>query len=449
MPPVHAELSMVSLPLRERILAKCRAKAIANGQPLPQLTKRMTKVPTLTLAGTRQRRSAAMDVAYLRRPDGIHITQVVRRAPPQMCHQFHILKAKKANIPHSDEDSNDRTDDGTVTTVPEIGLPMITWDIDVDMGAHINATQLEDSDYDAEGEDDDDMIGSTGHAPINNTFNAAWEHTQSTSAPQTWTGISAQPNDFINDASDEDFRALFSSLDNFPANSPSEFPGSFPPDNFAASTLGLDTNAQGPGYFGRYFQNVRLLACRPACGPLRVPTVLELQTNAAGVYKLTRWRNRKQLPTTTESARSWNILSSAALTPDQRTVMSRMEYHVTKDVMFDQPWPGSDLRKVYLSAAADYTTRHTGVGGDGVFTEKFLDMVFSKAPGNRSNPLAKIAFMVEHEFDIEAGGKWVIYGLMDKDQFLYPNVERNPSEYFCVGVLGSTLEIMLFKVLAS
>jgi hypothetical protein len=84
MPPLRTELSTVSIPPREKLVAKRRAKAIKLGLPVLDPSthgvKQKTKAPTPTLAATRERRAAALDVAYLDRPDGIHIKRVVRRA---------------------------------------------------------------------------------------------------------------------------------------------------------------------------------------------------------------------------------------------------------------------------------------------------------------------------------------------------------------------------------
>lgn len=92
MSPLRAESSTVSMPPRERRPAKRRAKAIRQGQPIPDAgtnsVRKIAKVPLPTLAATRQRRLAALNVAYIDRPDGYHIKQVVRRpstpdhAPP-------------------------------------------------------------------------------------------------------------------------------------------------------------------------------------------------------------------------------------------------------------------------------------------------------------------------------------------------------------------------------
>jgi hypothetical protein len=75
--PLRTGASTVSLPPWEKLPAKQRARAIRHGQPVPDPTtnnvRRMAKVPPPTLAATRQRRSAAVDVSYLSRADGIHI----------------------------------------------------------------------------------------------------------------------------------------------------------------------------------------------------------------------------------------------------------------------------------------------------------------------------------------------------------------------------------------
>lgn len=83
MGPLRAESSTTSMPPRERIVAKCHAKAIRKGQPMPRTVtdraRKTTKAPAPTLAATRKRRLAALNVAYIDRPDGYHIKRVVRR----------------------------------------------------------------------------------------------------------------------------------------------------------------------------------------------------------------------------------------------------------------------------------------------------------------------------------------------------------------------------------
>jgi hypothetical protein len=48
---------------------------------------------------------------------------------------------------------------------------------------------------------------------------------------------------------------------------------------------------------------------------------------------------------------------------------------------------------------------------------------------NRGSSLAKIEYMMEHEFGVAAGDQRMLYDLMDKDLFLYPTVDR-VSAYF-------------------
>ncbi|KAG9091717.1 hypothetical protein FRC06_000440 [Ceratobasidium sp. 370] len=106
--------------------------------------------------------------------------------------------------------------------------------------------------------------------------------------------------------------------------------------------------------------------------------------------------------------------------------MSPMEYHVLKDIICVNPWP--DDREAFLQAA-----------------ERFLDMVFYKTSGNRGNSLSRIEVMMEQEFAVTVVDKPELYQLMSNDQFLFPTVNREPSQYFCVGPLGAALEIIFFK----
>lgn len=216
--------------------------------------------------------------------------------------------------------------------------------------------------------------------------------------------------------------------------------------------IGLDEASPAPAPVtqarsraARYF-NVQVLPRHTSSpGILRIPTVLELQTNASSVLKLCRRRNRGRRSTATESARSRNILSSGALSSDQRKVMAYMEFHVLKDVVCINPWPEPEGRESYLSDAEHYATEHTDVSGDDVFSTQFLDTVFYRMSANRGNSLAKIEYMMEHEFGVSPGDKALLYNLMDKDLFLFPTVDREPSQFFCVGALGAALEIILFK----
>ncbi|KAG8732991.1 hypothetical protein FRC10_000494 [Ceratobasidium sp. 414] len=154
------------------------------------------------------------------------------------------------------------------------------------------------------------------------------------------------------------------------------------------------------------FLNVRrVLANQVATSPHHILTLLEVKTHVRKLYKLNRHKHhgRFSTPGPESSRRSRAVLRTSALTPDQRTVISPMEYHVLKDI------------------------------------------VFYKTSGNRGNSLARIEIMMEQEFVVTTVDKPELHQLMSNDQFLYPTVNRDPSQYFCVGALGAALEIVFFK----
>lgn len=104
--PLRTELSTVSMPPREQIVAKRRAKAIQQGQPVPHAntngTRKKAKAPVPTLAATRQRRQAALEVAYLDRPDGYHIKKIVRRpATPEQVAPVPYLQGQDGKFVNS------------------------------------------------------------------------------------------------------------------------------------------------------------------------------------------------------------------------------------------------------------------------------------------------------------------------------------------------------------
>lgn len=125
------------------------------------------------------------------------------------------------------------------------------------------------------------------------------------------------------------------------------------------------------------YSNVRVLSRRASKRTPHIPTYEELQLNALTVYKSNYRRKRARTATATQSARSRNILSSGELTSDQRAVVSQMEYHVLKDIIFVHPWPGQEERERYLWEAQRYASALTGVTGDEVFSPKFSDTVSS------------------------------------------------------------------------
>ncbi|KAG9078576.1 hypothetical protein FS749_009388 [Ceratobasidium sp. UAMH 11750] len=183
-----------------------------------------------------------------------------------------------------------------------------------------------------------------------------------------------------------------------------------------------------------------------ARSPRRIPTILEVKANARRLYKLHHRKHRRRHPTPapeTSRRRKRAVLRAGTLTAEQQMVMAPMEYHVFKDIVCKNPWP--EDREEFLEAAEKYATNVTGISGPDVFTESFLDTVFYKMSANRGNSLTRIEVMMEQEFAVTTVDKPEIYQLLNKDQFLYPNVNRDPSQYFCIGALGAALEIILFK----
>jgi hypothetical protein len=121
------------------------------------------------------------------------------------------------------------------------------------------------------------------------------------------------------------------------------------------------------------YLNVRVLPRCASLNLLRIPTTLDLQTNVDKVYQLTRQRSCGLQPVATPSTRSRNILSSAELSDDQRTVMPQMQYHVLCDVLWVNPWPELEERAMFLSDVQRYAANLTKITTDEVFTPKFLD----------------------------------------------------------------------------
>ncbi|KAG8732992.1 hypothetical protein FRC10_000495 [Ceratobasidium sp. 414] len=169
MPPLRAESSTVSLPPRERALAKRCAKAIKLGLPPSSASKspakgirkrRKVPAPPPTLATTRKRRGA--EVAYIDQPDGYHIKHVVRhpetlRPPPSVPY----LPGEE-DILRSDVESDDgdvELNDGDMTMHK---LTHVPYPADFDIAAEVEETPTEPDtnlvDYNAEGEDEDEDV---------------------------------------------------------------------------------------------------------------------------------------------------------------------------------------------------------------------------------------------------------------------------------------------------
>ncbi|KAG9091243.1 hypothetical protein FRC06_000649 [Ceratobasidium sp. 370] len=174
--------------------------------------------------------------------------------------------------------------------------------------------------------------------------------------------------------------------------------------------------------------------------------VLELKVHGQKLYRLQHRKHCHQYPTPapeTSHRRKRAVLRAGALTPKQQMVMAPTEYHLFKDIICNNPWP--EDCEAFLQAAEKYATNITGISGPDIFTKSFLDTVFYKMSVNHGNSLTRIEVMMEQEFAVTTVNNPEIYQLLNKDQFLYPNVNQDPSPYFHVGALGAALEVILFK----
>jgi hypothetical protein len=211
--------------------------------------------------------------------------------------------------------------------------------------------------------------------------------------------------------------------------------------------VGLDESSPMPvtqaWAWAEHYFNVRVLPRHTTQHSPRIPTNVEIQLNAQQVYRINRRRNHIRSVTATNSSRSRNTLTSGELSADQRAVVLQMVYRVLKDVLCVSPWPELEERQQTLLDAQQYATGLTGVDGDEVYSQRFLDMVsciinsyswihshftfiqvFYKMSANRGNSLAKIECMMEDQFGVTASDKRMLYELMDKDLFLYPTTNR-------------------------
>ncbi|KAG8774734.1 hypothetical protein FRC12_001845 [Ceratobasidium sp. 428] len=235
MPPARTESSIVSLPPRERALAKRCAKAMRLGispslvGKTSKTTKRKAKAPAPTLASTRKRRPGA-DFAYLNRPDGFHVKRVVRHpGTPERAPPVPYLPGQE-DIPLSDTDSDTSDDDAPeLTSAVGPGKPSQCFNVATEAGDTTVPTDPDLLDYDAEGEDDDEDICMEGII-YNNYVQSSTVNRRAcgadTSMPgeqaevgdgQAWASgcptYSSQPLDLLANTSNEDVLALFGGLD--------------------------------------------------------------------------------------------------------------------------------------------------------------------------------------------------------------------------------------------
>lgn len=121
------------------------------------------------------------------------------------------------------------------------------------------------------------------------------------------------------------------------------------------------------------FQTIRLLPCQLVhSSPARIPTQLDLRSNALSYYKLSR--RRRRVRHVASDAQPLRIgMRAGTLNGDQKVMMQLMEHHMLWDMIVTHPWP--EDRDKFLQDAQDYAEALSGVSGPGIVTEKFKDTV--------------------------------------------------------------------------
>ncbi|KAG9105104.1 hypothetical protein FRC07_009620, partial [Ceratobasidium sp. 392] len=174
------------------------------------------------------------------------------------------------------------------------------------------------------------------------------------------------------------------------------------------------------------------------------PTLLNLRSNARKVHSRQR-RRRVRNSSEVSNLRPLRVgLRASELTGPQQALMPAIELYLTKSMFLENPWP-EDHEKV-LRDAVEYAEAVTGVVADaGVMTEKYKETALGKLSALRGGPLNKIEYMMEEKHGITTGDDAAITELMAYDTFLYPTVDREPTQFFCVGSVCDALEIILFR----
>ncbi|KAG8794426.1 hypothetical protein FRC12_024578 [Ceratobasidium sp. 428] len=175
------------------------------------------------------------------------------------------------------------------------------------------------------------------------------------------------------------------------------------------------------------------------------PTLLELRSNARKVHTRQRRRRVRNSSGPGSNTRPLRIgLRSSELTGPQQALMPAIELHLTRSLFFTHPWP-KDHEKL-LREAVEYAEEVSGVVADaGVMSDKFKETSLGKLSSLRSSPLSKIEYMMEEKHGVATGDDDVLIELMSNDSFLYPTPDCEPTQYFCVGTLCDTIEIMVFR----
>ncbi|KAG8723505.1 hypothetical protein FRC09_003064 [Ceratobasidium sp. 395] len=224
----------------------------------------------------------------------------------------------------------------------------------------------------------------------------------------------------------------------------SDAPRASTPVDFDDTDIGLTESASLPTA-ARWtnLQRPRQLP-RPTNQGRTVPTFLELRANARQHFAMTARKTRIREPAPlTQPLRDRGPLRSSEMTPNQLTAKGPMEYNVYMNLVCNNPWPQD--RDAVLEEAKEYAIKITGIDGPDVFTQRFMDAIYYRMPANRGDTLPKMDTLTQQEFSISVADKPEIQMYLDKDNFLYPTIDRDENQKFRVHIIGSALLVILFE----
>ncbi|KAG8777228.1 hypothetical protein FRC12_000490 [Ceratobasidium sp. 428] len=352
MPATRPESSVVSLPPRERALAKRRAKAMRHGispslvGKSSKVTKRKAKAaPAPTLASTRKRRAAA-DFAYLNRPDGFHVKRVVRRpGTPERAPPVPYLPGQE-DIPPSDTESDSEPEDTTPELTGTVGSnePNCSFNVVTEADDTTIPSDYDLLDYDAEGEDEDEDVCMEGITYSNYLASTANGRTHGTDTPalgeqagfggeQAWaagdpTFGSSQSLNLLANTSDEDVIALFGGLDELRLDN--SFSG------------GLSNGMHDPSVWEPFAMNELSAAVNSLEASASVPCLPSLSANLLGIDRPTQppITTSPQPPSRIPTPAPW-IIGAQPQTPNLRLPSTPRHQSTPLPVSISRPAPPS------------------------------------------------------------------------------------------------------------
>jgi hypothetical protein len=119
----------------------------------------------------------------------------------------------------------------------------------------------------------------------------------------------------------------------------------------------------------------------------RVPTLLDLRSNALSYYKVAR-RARRARRSAVDAPPPRVGMRTSTMSTDQKVVMHLMEHHMLWSIFTENPWP--EGRSKLLKDAQEYTERISSISGPGIMTELFEDTVSLKFPFHFEHMLTQI-----------------------------------------------------------